>query len=66
MTLRFYSAKAYRYVRKTFDLGLPDPSTVSKWYNVIDGEAGFTEEALTAVKQKCWLVNVMARKLLAL
>ena len=52
MTLRFYSAKAYRYVRKTFDLGLSDPSTVSEWYNVIDGEPGFTEEALTALKAK--------------
>ena len=52
MTLRFYSAKAYRYVCKTFDLGLPHPSTVSKWYNVIDGEPGFTEEALTALKAK--------------
>ena len=52
MTLRFYSAKAYRYVRKTFDLGLPDPSTVSKWYNAIDGEPGFTEEALLALKEK--------------
>ena len=44
--------QAYRYVRKTFDLGLPDPSTVSKWYNVIDGEPGFTEEALRALKAK--------------
>ena len=52
MTLKFYSAKAYRYVRKSFDLGLPDPSTISRWYNVIDGEPGFTQEALTALKAK--------------
>ena len=25
MTLKFYSVKAYTYVRKTFNLGLPDP-----------------------------------------
>ena len=52
MTLKFYSAKAYTYVRKTFNLGLPDPSTISKWYRVISGEPGFTEEQLTALKAK--------------
>ena len=52
MTLKFYSAKAYKYVRKSFDLVLPDPSTISRWYNVIDGEPGFTQEALTALKAK--------------
>ena len=51
MTLKFY-AKAYKYVRKSFDLGLPHPSVVSSWYNVMDGEPGFTEEALTALKAK--------------
>ena len=52
MTLKFYSAKAYKYVRNSFDLGLPHPSVVSSWYNVMDGEPGFTEEALTALKAK--------------
>ena len=28
MTLKFYSAKAYKYVRNTFDLGHPHPSTI--------------------------------------
>ena len=52
MTLKFYSAKPYTYGRKTFNLGLPDPSTISKWYRVISGEPGFTEEQLTALKVK--------------
>ena len=51
-TLKFYSAKAYKYVHRSFNLGLPHPSTISRWYNVIDGQPGFTEEALTALKDK--------------
>ena len=52
MTLKFYSAKAYKYVRKSFDLGLPHPSVVSSWYNVMDAEPSFTKEALTALQAK--------------
>ena len=55
MTLKFYSAKEYTYVRKTFNLGFPDLSTISKWYRVISGKpviSGFTEEQLTALKAK--------------
>ncbi len=52
MTLKFYSAKAYKYVRNSFDLGLPHPSVISSWYNAMDGEPGFTKEALTALKAK--------------
>ena len=52
MTLKFYSAKAYKYVRKSFDLGLPHPSVISTWYNVMNGEPGFTKEVLTALKAK--------------
>ncbi len=52
MTLKFYSAKAYKYVRNSFDLGLPHPLVISSWYNAMDGEPGFTKEALTALKAK--------------
>ena len=52
MTLKFYSAKASKYVRESFDLGLPHQSVISSWYNVMDGEPGFTKEALTALKVK--------------
>ena len=52
MTLKFYSSKAYKYVQESFDLGLPHLSVISSWYNVMDGEPGFTKEALTALKAK--------------
>ena len=51
-TLKFYSAKAYKYVQESFDLGLPHLSVISSWYNVMDGEHGFSKEALTALKSK--------------
>ncbi len=57
MTLKFYSAKAYKYVRDSFDVGLPHPSVISSWYNAIDGKLGLTKEALTALK-----ANVLAAK----
>ena len=37
MTLKFYSAKAYKFVRKS---------------NVMVGEPGFTKEVMTALKAK--------------
>jgi len=52
LTLNFYSAKAYKYVRKTFNNFLPDPSTIQKWYSVLDGRLGFTKEVLDALKCK--------------
>ncbi|KYN10146.1 THAP domain-containing protein 9 [Trachymyrmex cornetzi] len=52
LTLNFYSAKAYRYVRKTFCNFLPDPATIRKWYATLDGQPDFTKEALDAVKCK--------------
>ena len=52
MTLKVYSAKAYKYVPESFDSGLPHPSVISSWYNVMDGEPGFTKEAQTAFKAK--------------
>lgn len=52
LTLSFYSAKAYNYVRQTFNKSLPHLSTISKWYQSIDGSPGFTSEAFEAVKFK--------------
>jgi hypothetical protein len=49
MTLSFYSLKAYNYVRKTFQLALPHPSTVRMWYTGLYGQLGFTEEAFAAL-----------------
>lgn len=50
LNLHFYSPKAYRYVRKTFGTCLPAPRTLTKWYSTIDGQPGFTKEALVALK----------------
>lgn len=52
MTLHFYSPKAYEYVRNKFNKSLPHPVTISKWYQTINGEPGFTIESLEALKIK--------------
>lgn len=50
LTLNFYSSKAYNYVRKSFCNLLPEPSTIRKWYSVLNGRPGFTAEAFEALK----------------
>jgi THAP domain len=45
MTLHFYSAKAYNFVRSSFRCALPHPSTLRSWYSAVDGKPGFTHEA---------------------
>lgn len=52
MTLHFYSAKAYNYVRKQFKNLLPHEKTIAKWYKVIDGNPGFTKQAFDSIAQK--------------
>ncbi len=52
MTLQFYSTKAYNYVRKKFDFGLPHISTIRDWYSCINGDPGFTAEAFHTLKKK--------------
>lgn len=52
LTLQFYSAKAYNYVRKTFKNLLPNPATIKKWFSVVGGEPGFTFEAFEAIRKK--------------
>ncbi|KFM72260.1 THAP domain-containing protein 9, partial [Stegodyphus mimosarum] len=52
LSLFFYSPKAYEYCRQTLMPSLPHPTTVRRWYNVINGCPGFTEEALSAVKER--------------
>lgn len=69
LTLNYYSPSGYKYVRRQFDSCLPHPSTLSKWYQVIDANAGFTEEAFRALRSKlsqsdkrlaCLMVDEMA------
>jgi len=57
LTLNFYSAKAYEFVRETFDLCLPHPKTLQKWYRSVDGNAGFSEQALQAVRGRAKAVG---------
>lgn len=52
LTLHFYSPKAYNYVRRTFNSCLPHTRTINKWYEHINGEPGFTTEALNALSCK--------------
>lgn len=49
LTLSFYSLKAYNYVRKTFQLALPHPSTLRTWYRGLNRQPGFTDEAFSAL-----------------
>lgn len=50
LTLHYYSSKAYNYVRKVFNMCLPHPHTIEKWYKSINGRPGFTTESLKALK----------------
>ena len=51
LTLNFYSAKAYKYVRNIFDLCLPHPTVIQNWYRSIHGEPGFTKESFHILRQ---------------
>ncbi len=50
MTLHFYSAKAYAYVRECFDLALPHPDTIRTWYSNISADPGFTKASFCAIQ----------------
>ena len=63
LTLNFYSAKAYRFVRKTFDLQLPHPSVIRKWYSTIDGQPGFTAEAFTSLEAEAKMAKERGHEL---
>ena len=49
LTLSFYSLRTYKYVRKTFELALPHPSTLRNWYKCINCQPGFTDETLAVM-----------------
>ena len=50
ITLKFYSSKAYNFVRKTLNLALPHPAQIRKWYSKVPAEPGFTEPAFDALQ----------------
>lgn len=52
LTLRFYSPRAYNYVRKVFNTCLPHPRTLVKWYSPVYGLPGFSNETMNALRVK--------------
>lgn len=50
LSLHYISSKAYSFVRKQFNTCLPHPRTLSRWYQCIDGNPGFSTESIKAVK----------------
>ncbi|KAE9524151.1 hypothetical protein AGLY_015516, partial [Aphis glycines] len=64
LTLNFYSSSAYNYVRKIFYKSLPHPSTIRKWYAVIDGFPGFTSESLNTLHNKVFEMKLKNKQLI--
>ena len=52
LTLNFYSPRAYRFVRKSFDTCLPHPRTRERWLHCVDIKPGFTEPSFAAIKRR--------------
>ena len=52
LTLQFYSAKGYDFVRKTFNLALPHRVQIRKWYTKVPAEPGFTAPTFLALSQR--------------
>lgn len=52
LTLHFLSPKAYNFVRQTYNTCLPHARTLSKWYEHVNAEPGFTKEAFDTLKRK--------------
>ena len=53
LTLQFYSAKAYEFVRKTFNyIALPSQLQIRRWYGKVQADPGFTQPAFNALKVK--------------
>lgn len=62
LSLYFYSARAYVYVRRSFNNLLPSERTIRKWFESIDGKPGFTHESFNSIRQKIQgvvIVNVV-------
>ncbi|KAL3221091.1 hypothetical protein MRX96_029648 [Rhipicephalus microplus] len=50
LTLHYYSAAAYEYVRSKFNNALPSQRTLREWYKSVNGDPGFTSEAFDFIK----------------
>lgn len=60
----FIVRKDIKYVRSFFQNTLPSVSTIRKWYSVINGKPGFSDEAFTALKCIANKANVDGREIL--
>lgn len=54
LTLRYYSPRAYDYVRHKFCKNLPHPVTIKKWYqqSQVETESGICQRSFELLKQK--------------
>ena len=50
MTLQYYFAKAYEYVRTTINLALSHQSQIRKWYSKVPAGPGFAQPTFDALK----------------
>lgn len=57
LTLHYYSPKAYTYVRNHFNLCLPHPKSISKWFKSINGNPGFMEEGLRSISERVKVID---------
>lgn len=57
ITLYYYSPRAYNYVRKQFNLCLPHPKSISRWYASVNGEPGFISEVFTSITNRVKSTN---------
>lgn len=65
LTLHYYSPRGYNYVRKVWGNLLPHPSTLRRWYTVVDGTPEFTYEAfhaMSSLPEKIHFVNLVLIK----
>ena len=51
ITVHYLSPRAYRFIRKKLNGALPSPSTITKWYQGVDGSPGFSSQGLAALKE---------------
>lgn len=64
LTMRFYSPRAYEYLRSVFNLNLPAKRTIQYWYTSVNGAPGFTEEAFSTLRQRAELAKAEGKKIL--
>uniref|UniRef100_A0A1B0DGR1 THAP-type domain-containing protein n=1 Tax=Phlebotomus papatasi TaxID=29031 RepID=A0A1B0DGR1_PHLPP len=59
--LDFRSPTSFRFVREAFGNCLPHPSSITRWYQSLDCNPGFTQETLSTVKSFVALEKAQGR-----